>query len=89
MILTRYDSYTAQYALTLAARKKRFSAMLIRRHLCPQHGTILLESLVALAVLSLGAAAMFRAFDVLEATSHAASEYGAQALATLNQTEDR
>ncbi|CAJ0684735.1 type IV pilus modification PilV family protein [Ralstonia mannitolilytica] len=54
-----------------------------------QHGAILLESLIALAVLSLGAAAMFRAFDVLEATSHAASEYGAQALATLNQTEDR
>lgn len=54
-----------------------------------QRGAILLESLIAIALLSLGAAAMFRAFDVLEATSHVAREYSAQALATLAQTEGR
>lgn len=43
-------------------------------HRCPrrQRGAILIESLIALAILSLGAAAMFTAFDHLEAAGHAA-----------------
>lgn len=54
-----------------------------------QHGAILIESLIALAVLSLGAAAMFRAFDYLEATSRAASQLGANARTQLEHTETR
>lgn len=64
-----------------------------RRHITPplgrQHGAILLESLIALAILSLGAAAMFRAFDYLEAASHAARQLGADTRTQINQTEAR
>lgn len=63
--------------------------MPVRHHINRQHGAILIESLVALAVLSLGAAAMFRAFDHLEATSHAARQLGAKARIQVDQTETR
>ena len=60
-------------------------------HLCTnrQRGAILLESLVALAILSLSAAAMFRAFDYLEATSRAASQFGVDARTQLDSAEAR
>jgi len=54
-----------------------------------QRGAILIESLIALAVLSLGAAAMFRAFDYLEAVSHAASQLGTNTPAQPKQPETR
>ena len=54
-----------------------------------QHGAILIESLIALAILSLGAAAMFGAFDNLETTSHAAKQLGADTRAQIEQTEVR
>lgn len=52
-----------------------------------QRGAILIESLIALAVLSLSAAAMFRAFDYLEAASSAASQLGKDARSQLELTE--
>lgn len=52
-----------------------------------QHGAILLESLIALAILSLGAAAMFRAFDFLEAANHEATRLDQGARARLDTTE--
>jgi len=55
----------------------------------PQHGAILIESLIALAILSLGAAAMFRGFDNLQATSHAANQLGVDTRAQLKRTEAR
>lgn len=60
-------------------------------HLRPnrQCGAILLESLIALAILSLGAAAMFRAFDYLEATSRAASQFGVNARTPLDSAAAR
>jgi len=58
-------------------------------HLHRQRGAILIESLVALAILSLGAAAMFRALDHLEATSHAASQLAAAARDQLTQSVAR
>ncbi|MRT01055.1 type II secretion system protein [Ralstonia pickettii] len=60
-----------------------------RNHVTHQHGAILLESLVALAVLSLGAAAMLHALDHVEATSHAARALGVEARAYINETETR
>ena len=54
-----------------------------------QHGAILIESLIALAILSLGAAAMFRGFDNLQATSHAANQLGVDTRAQLKRTEAR
>ncbi len=54
-----------------------------------QHGAILIESLIALAILSLGAAAMFRAFDNLRAISHAANQLGVDTRAQLGRTEVR
>ncbi len=54
-----------------------------------QHGAILIESLIALAILSLGAAAVFRAFDYLEATSRAARQVGTKARAQFAQPEAR
>lgn len=54
-----------------------------------QHGAILIESLIALAVLSLGAVAMFRAFDSLQAISHAANQLGVDTRAQLERTEAR
>ena len=54
-----------------------------------QRGAILIESLVALAILSLGAAAMFRAFDHLEATNYAANQLGVDARTQLEHTETR
>lgn len=60
---------------------------------CPrtncQRGAILIESLVALAVLSLVAATICSAFDHLEATSRAASQLGAGVRIHLNPTETR
>lgn len=63
--------------------------MSARLQTCRQRGAILIEALIALAVLSLGAAAMFRAFDYLEAASRAASELGANTRVQLEQTEAR
>ncbi|CAJ0794548.1 hypothetical protein LMG7141_02960 [Ralstonia condita] len=51
--------------------------MSAHHHLLRQHGAILIESLVALALLSLGAVTIFEAFDYLEATSRAASQFNA------------
>ncbi|CAJ0775644.1 hypothetical protein LMG19083_00058 [Ralstonia psammae] len=58
-------------------------------HLRParQDGAILIESLIALAVLSVGAATFFRAFDYLEGLGHAASQLGAAGRSTLEQTQ--
>lgn len=61
--------------------------MSARHRTCRQRGAILIESLVALAALSLGAAVMFRAFDYLETTSHAASQLGRDTRTQLEQTE--
>ena len=63
--------------------------MPVRPHVTHQHGVILLEALVALAVLSLAGAAMFRALDYLEATSQAAHALAAEARAQTNQMETR
>ena len=63
--------------------------MPVRPHVTRQHGVILLEALVALAVLSLAAAAMFRALDYLEASSQAARALAAEARAQTNQMETR
>lgn len=52
-----------------------------------QRGAILIESLIALAVLSLWAAAMFRAFDYMEAASSAASQWGTDVRARFEQTK--
>lgn len=70
---------------TMPSRLPRLIAPFQQR----QHGAILIESLIALAILSLGAAAMFGAFDNLEATSHAANQLGVDTRAQLEQTEVR
>ncbi|MCO5398443.1 type IV pilus modification PilV family protein [Ralstonia soli] len=58
---------------------------------CPrrQRGAILIESLVALAILSLGAAAMFTAFDHLEAASHATRTLSTSARTQLSASGTR
>lgn|GEM_PF-695897 len=61
----------------------------VTRTVLRQHGAILIESLIALAILSLGAAAMFRAFDNLRALSHAANQLGVDTRAQLGRTEAR
>ncbi|MBA9939380.1 type II secretion system protein [Ralstonia insidiosa] len=58
-----------------------------RPHRPYQRGAILIESLIALAILSLGAAAMFRAFDFLEAANHEATRLDQGARARLDTTE--
>ena len=52
-----------------------------------QRGAILIESLIALALLSLGAAAMFHALEHLESTSHAARQLGKEVLDLLTESE--
>ncbi|KJJ99464.1 hypothetical protein UB44_15235 [Burkholderiaceae bacterium 26] len=54
-----------------------------------QRGAILLEGLIALAILSLGAAAMFRTFDYLEATSHAARQLSDEGRRLLDFAQTR
>ncbi len=54
-----------------------------------QRGAILIESLIALALLSLGAAAMFRALDHFDAVGYAATRLGDEARAQFDQTEAR
>lgn len=63
--------------------------MSVRRPLPRQHGAILIESLVALAVLSLGAVSMFAAFDYLEATSRTASQRNADSRVLRDPPEIR
>ncbi|WP_439890410.1 prepilin-type N-terminal cleavage/methylation domain-containing protein [Ralstonia sp. 25C] len=59
--------------------------MSVRPRPARQRGAILIESLIALALLSLGAAAMFHAFDSIEAASYASRQLSAKARPPLVQ----